>query len=92
MTDFLRLSALPLLGLCLFAHPAVAQDIRSYTKTERFRRAARRWHRCGLDQAALRPGGIPHLLLGKASRAMMEAELSNVGFCPYVVFIYEACW
>jgi hypothetical protein len=26
----------------------------------------------------------------KLSRAMMEADLSNVGFCPYVVFIYEA--
>jgi hypothetical protein len=26
----------------------------------------------------------------KLSRAMMEAELSNVGFCPYVIFMYEA--
>lgn len=26
----------------------------------------------------------------KLSRAMMEADLANVGFCPYVVFIYEA--
>jgi uncharacterized protein (DUF302 family) len=26
----------------------------------------------------------------KLSRAMMEAELTNIGFCPYVVFIYEA--
>ncbi len=26
----------------------------------------------------------------KLSRAMMEADLGNVGFCPYVVFIYEA--
>jgi hypothetical protein len=25
----------------------------------------------------------------KLSRAMMEADPSNVGFCPYVVFIYE---
>jgi hypothetical protein len=26
----------------------------------------------------------------KLSRAMMEADLANVGFCPYVVFLYEA--
>jgi len=26
----------------------------------------------------------------KLSRAMMEADLTNVGFCPYVVFVYEA--
>ena len=26
----------------------------------------------------------------KLSRAMMEADLANVGFCPYVVFVYEA--
>jgi hypothetical protein len=26
----------------------------------------------------------------KLSRAMMEAELGNIGFCPYVVFVYEA--
>ena len=26
----------------------------------------------------------------KFSRAMMEAELGNIAFCPYVVFIYEA--
>ena len=26
----------------------------------------------------------------KLSRAMMEADLTNVGFCPYVIFIYEA--
>jgi hypothetical protein len=26
----------------------------------------------------------------KLSRAMMEADLANVGFCPYVVFMYEA--
>lgn len=26
----------------------------------------------------------------KLSRAMMEAEPKNLGFCPYVVFIYEA--
>lgn len=26
----------------------------------------------------------------KLSRAMMEADLANVGFCPYVIFIYEA--
>ena len=26
----------------------------------------------------------------KFSRAMMEADLANIAFCPYVVFIYEA--
>jgi Domain of unknown function DUF302 len=26
----------------------------------------------------------------KFSRAMMEADLGNIAFCPYVVFIYEA--
>jgi len=26
----------------------------------------------------------------KLSRAMIEAQLTNIGFCPYVVFIYEA--
>jgi uncharacterized protein (DUF302 family) len=26
----------------------------------------------------------------KLSRAMMEAEPANIGFCPYVVFLYEA--
>jgi hypothetical protein len=26
----------------------------------------------------------------KLSRAMMEADLNNVGYCPYVIFIYEA--
>jgi hypothetical protein len=26
----------------------------------------------------------------KLSRAMIEADLANIGFCPYVVFIYEA--
>jgi len=26
----------------------------------------------------------------KLTRAMIEAELTNIGFCPYVVFIYEA--
>ena len=26
----------------------------------------------------------------KLSRAMMEASLTNIGFCPYIVFIYEA--
>ena len=26
----------------------------------------------------------------KLSRAMMEADLGNIGFCPYVIFIYEA--
>jgi len=26
----------------------------------------------------------------KLSRRMMEAELGNVAFCPYVVFLYEA--
>jgi hypothetical protein len=26
----------------------------------------------------------------KYSRAMMEADPANVGFCPYVVFLYEA--
>ena len=26
----------------------------------------------------------------KLSRAMMEADLANVGICPYVVFVYEA--
>ena len=25
----------------------------------------------------------------KLSRAMMEADATNIGFCPYVVFIYE---
>ena len=25
----------------------------------------------------------------KLSRAMMEADLGNIGFCPFVVFIYE---
>ena len=26
----------------------------------------------------------------KLSRAMVEADLTHIGFCPYVVFIYEA--
>ncbi len=26
----------------------------------------------------------------KLSRQMMEADLANIGFCPYVIFIYEA--
>jgi uncharacterized protein (DUF302 family) len=26
----------------------------------------------------------------KLSRAMMEADPANIGFCPYVIFIYEA--
>ena len=26
----------------------------------------------------------------KLSRAMMEADPANIGFCPYVVFVYEA--
>ena len=26
----------------------------------------------------------------KLSRAMMEADLANLGFCPYIVFMYEA--
>jgi hypothetical protein len=26
----------------------------------------------------------------KLSRAMMEADLGNIGFCPYVIFVYEA--
>jgi hypothetical protein len=26
----------------------------------------------------------------KLSRAMIEADLTNIGYCPYVVFIYEA--
>jgi hypothetical protein len=26
----------------------------------------------------------------KLSRAMMEADLGNIGFCPYVIFLYEA--
>jgi len=26
----------------------------------------------------------------KLSRAMMEADLGNIGLCPYVIFIYEA--
>src|SRR5262249_62271535 len=26
----------------------------------------------------------------KLSRAMIEADPANVGYCPYVVFIYEA--
>lgn len=26
----------------------------------------------------------------KLSRTMMEADLVNIGFCPYVVFLYEA--
>jgi hypothetical protein len=25
----------------------------------------------------------------KLSRAMMEADLGNIGFCPFVIFIYE---
>ncbi|MFN3745831.1 MAG: DUF302 domain-containing protein [Hyphomicrobiaceae bacterium] len=25
----------------------------------------------------------------KLSREMMEADLANIGFCPYVIFIYE---
>jgi uncharacterized protein (DUF302 family) len=26
----------------------------------------------------------------RLSRALMEADLTNIGFCPFVVFIYEA--
>ena len=26
----------------------------------------------------------------KLSRGMMESDLANIGFCPYIVFLYEA--
>ena len=115
MTDFLRLSALALLGLSLFAHPAVAQDIRSYTKTAPFEdvkfeltnaiinrglvidyigQIGKMVERTGADVGSTKPLYAQAEFLtfcsAKLSRAMMEAELSNVGFCPYVVFIYEA--
>jgi hypothetical protein len=50
--------------------------------------------RTGADVGSTKPLYVQAEFLtfcsAKLSRAMMEAELNNVGFCPYVMFIYEA--
>src|SRR6266480_3268908 len=115
ITGFSKLWAAALLGLSLSAYAAVAQDIRSYTKTAPYEdvkfeltnaiidrglvidytgQIGRMVERTGADVGSTKPlyaqAEFITFCSAKLSRAMMEAELSNVGFCPYVVFIYEA--
>jgi hypothetical protein len=50
--------------------------------------------RTGPDVGSVRPlyakAEFMTFCSAKLSRAMIEADLANIGFCPYVVFIYEA--
>lgn len=44
----------------------------------------------GSTKAVYKAGEYMTFCSAKLSRKMMEADPTNMGFCPYVVFIYEA--
>src|SRR6266508_1843145 len=92
------------LASCFFAAPSLAQEsgLKVYSKTASFGDVrfelenaivGRMLERTGADVGSTSPiykhAEYFTFCSAKLSRATVEAEAANVGYCPYVVFIYE---
>src|SRR6266540_4180536 len=92
------------LASCFFAAPSLAQEsgLKVYSKKASFEDVrfelenaivGRMLERTGADVGSTSPiykhAEYFTFCSAKLSRATVEAEAANVGYCPYVVFIYE---